>query len=98
MIKITQFGRRMQSVPIGTEPVMDQANAGNPPYRCMIGGHRPTPHTPATLRVVADLRSGHRSIEVSPPAHISKHERDTIEDLQHQSQRITQILKQIQRI
>jgi hypothetical protein len=98
MIETTQFGRRMQSVSISTELLMDQANAGDPPYRCMIGGHRPTPHTPATLRVVADLRSGQRSIEVIPPTRISKHERDTIEDLHHQSQRITRILKQIQRI
>jgi hypothetical protein len=88
----------MQSVPIGTEPVMDKVNAGDPPYQCMIGGHRPTPHTPATLRVVANLRSGHRSIEITPPAHISKHERDKREDLRHQSQKITRILKQIQRI
>jgi hypothetical protein len=71
----------MQSVPIGTEPIMDQANAGDPSYRCMIGGHRSTPHTPGMLRVVADLRSGHRSIEVTPPVHISKHERDKREDL-----------------
>jgi hypothetical protein len=98
MIKTTQFGRRIQSVPIGTEPVMDQANAGDPSYRCMIGGHRPNPHTPAILRVVDDLRSGHKSIEVTPLVRISKHERDTIEDLQHKSQRITRILKQIQRI
>jgi hypothetical protein len=75
----------MQSVPISTEPVMDQANADDLPYRCMIGGHRPTPHTPTTLWVVADLRSGHRSIEVTPPAHIPKHERDKREDLRHQS-------------
>jgi hypothetical protein len=80
VIKTTQFGRRMQSIPIGTEPVMDQANADNPPYRCMIGGHKLTHHTPTTPRVV-----GHRSIEVTPPAHISKHERDKREDLRHQS-------------
>jgi hypothetical protein len=88
----------MQSVPIGTELVMDQANAGDLLYLCMIREHRPTRHTSATQRVVADLRSGHQSIGVTPPARISKHERDTIEDLQHQSQRITRILKQIQRI
>jgi hypothetical protein len=85
MIKTTQFGRRMQSIPIGTEPVMDQANADDPPYRCMIGGHKPTPHTPATLLVVVNLRSCHHSIEVTPPMHISKHERDKKEDLRHQS-------------
>jgi hypothetical protein len=59
MIEITQFGRRTQSVPIDTEPVTDKANAGDPPYRCMIGGHKSTPHTPATIMVVADLRSSH---------------------------------------
>jgi hypothetical protein len=76
MIKITQFGGRMQSVTIGTEPVMDKANAGDPLYRCMIGGHRSTPHTLATLMVMADLRSGHWSIEITSPVRIPKHERE----------------------
>jgi hypothetical protein len=65
MIKIIQFGRRTQSVPIGTESMIDKANASDPPYRCTIGGRRSTPHTPTTLMMVGDLRSGHRSIEIT---------------------------------
>jgi hypothetical protein len=70
----------MQSVPIGTEPVMDQANAGDPSYRCMIGGHGPTLHTPAMLRVVADLRSDTRALK-SLLQRISQSTRETKEKI-----------------
>jgi hypothetical protein len=72
MIKTTKFGRRTQSVLIGTEPMMDKANVGDPLYRCMIGGHQSTPHIKAMSMVVDDLRSGHRSTKITSSAHISK--------------------------
>jgi hypothetical protein len=69
MIKTTQFERRMQSVPTGTEPVKDKVNAG------IIGVHQSTPQIKAMPMVVADLRSSHRSTKITSLVRISKHER-----------------------
>jgi hypothetical protein len=76
MIEITQFEKRMQLVPTGTEPVKRRVNAGDPPHRSMIGIYQSTPHVKAMLEVIIDLRSGHRSTEIIPPVRISKHGRE----------------------
>jgi hypothetical protein len=80
MIKTTQFERRTQPVPTGTESVKDKVNDGDSPHRCIIGVHQSTPHVEAMLRVVADLRSGHQSTKITSPACISKHERRETEE------------------
>jgi hypothetical protein len=49
MIKITQFEKGMQLVPTGTGPVKRRVNAGDPPYRSMIGIYQSTPHVKAML-------------------------------------------------
>jgi hypothetical protein len=60
----------------GTAQSIGNGGAGNPPCRCPIREHRLTPHTKATLMMVVDLRSGHRSTEITPPVRISKHGRE----------------------
>jgi hypothetical protein len=79
VIEITQFEKGMQLVPIGTEPVKRRVNAGDPPYRSMIGIYQSTPHIKATLQAVADLRSGCRSTKIASTARISKREREETE-------------------
>jgi hypothetical protein len=76
MIEITQFEKGMQLVPTGTGPVKRKVNAGDPPYRSMIGIYQSTPHVKAMLEAVADLRSGHRSTKVIPSVRILKHGRE----------------------
>jgi hypothetical protein len=59
----------------GISQLMGHGGADNPPHWCMIGMHSHTLHTKATPPMVADLRSGHRSIRITSPVRISKHER-----------------------
>jgi hypothetical protein len=80
MIGITQFKRRAQSVPTGTEPVKGGVNAGDPPHQCMIRIYQSTSHVKAMPMVVADLRSGHQSNKITSLAHISKHGRKETEE------------------
>jgi hypothetical protein len=75
MIGITQFERRMRSVPTGAEPVKGRVNAGDPPRQYMIEIYQLTPRIKAMPVVVVDLRSGHRSNEITSLAHILKHGR-----------------------
>jgi hypothetical protein len=76
VIEITQFEKGVQLVPIGTEPVKRRINAGDPPYRYIIGIYQSTLCIKAALEAVVDLRSGHRSTEIIPPVRISKHGRE----------------------
>jgi hypothetical protein len=73
MVKITQFGGIVRSVPTGTELLKGKVNIGDSPYRCMIWAHQSTLHTKAMLQAVADLRSGRRNIKIVSTARILKH-------------------------